>query len=211
MTLVDFYFDYSCPWSYLAFVRLTETATRTGADIRWRPIVLNELLEQVSPGQPASRVPTDPRKLEYEAQDIDAWSDYVGVRISQPDDWPIDPRLAAAGGMIADQQGKTGAFSDAVFSAYFGLGKDIADVAVLAGLAEVAGLDRSAFECALTDTTHAQSVTENANTLLSRGGFGAPTMFVGKQMFFGSDRMPLVEFALGQSSGKSFILPGQHG
>ena len=209
--IVEFYFDYSCPWSYLAFVRLNEAAKRTGSAIEWRPIVLDTLLEQACPGRPVSRAPADPRKAAYEANDIEAWSDYVGVTINRPDGWPVDSGLAAAGGVIADQQGKIRAFSDAVFSTYFESGTDIADAAVLAGLAVSAGLERRAFERGLADTANHQNVDAHTEELLKRGGFGAPTMFVGQQMFFGNDRMPLVEFALGQSSGRQFVMPGQHG
>ncbi len=208
---VEFFFDYSCPWSYLAFLRLTEAATRTGTAIKWRPIVLDTLLEQANPDQPVCREPSDPRKAAYEVDDIEAWSDYVGITINRPDGWPVDSGLAAVGGVIADQQGKNKAFSDAVFSAYFGSGTDISDAAVLAGLAESAGLERRAFERALANTANHQMVGAHSEDLLRRGGFGAPTMFVGQQMFFGNDRMPLVEFALGQSSGRQFVMPGQHG
>jgi len=211
MALVEFYFDYSCPWSYLAFMRLTEATTRTGSTIGWRPMVLDKLLEQANPGRPVAREPANPRKAAYQAQDIEAWSDFVGITINRPDGWPVDSRLAAAGGLSADQQGQIKAFSDAVFGAYFGSGADIADAAVLAGLAEAAGLDRGAFERSLAEPSLAEHVAANTDTLLKRGGFGAPTMFVGEQMFFGNDRMPLVEFALGQSSDRSFVMPGQHG
>jgi 2-hydroxychromene-2-carboxylate isomerase len=98
-----------------------------------------------------------------------------------------------------------------VFSAYFGAGADIADISVLSDLAEQAGLERQSFEQALIATSVVEGVDANIQLLLRRGGFGVPTMFVGDDMFFGSDRMPLVEFALGQSSGREFVMPGQHG
>lgn len=211
MALVEFYFDYSCPWSYFAFIRLTEAAKRTGSDIRWRPIVLDQLLEHANPGRPVSREPGDPRRAAYQVNDIEAWADYVGVTINRPEGWPVDSGLAAIGGVIADQQEQIEAFSDVVFSAYFGSSRDIANPAVLAELAAVAGLERGFFERELVNPDHDESVAANIDRLLKRGGFGAPTMFVKEQMFFGNDRMPLVEFALGQSSGREFVMPGQHG
>ncbi|MAF84290.1 MAG: 2-hydroxychromene-2-carboxylate isomerase [Gammaproteobacteria bacterium] len=211
MASVEFYFDYSCPWSYFAFIRLTEAAKRTGSDILWRPIVLDRLLEQVNPGQPVSREPGDPRRAAYQAQDIEAWADYVGITMNRPDEWPADSGLAAIGAVIADQQGQVAAFSDAVFSAYFGPNRDIADPVVLAELAAVAGLERDAFEQELANPDHGESVAANTDRLFKRGGFGAPTLFVDEQMFFGNDRLPLVEFALGQRSDRKFVMPGQHG
>jgi 2-hydroxychromene-2-carboxylate isomerase len=211
MASVEFYFDYSCPWSYLACMRLIETATRTGSSIEWRPIVVDTLLARAHPDHPVDREPLDPRKFAYEARDIEAWAHYVGVDINRPDDWPASAALAARGAVVAARQERIRAYSEAVFSAYFGSGADIADISVLSDLAEKAGLERQSFEQALIETGVVEGVDANIESLLRRGGFGAPTMFVGDDMFFGSDRMPLVEFALGQSSGREFVMPGQHG
>ena len=63
----------------------------------------------------------------------------------------------------------------------------------------------------LSGTDSAAGVRANVDELIGRGGFGSPTLFVGDHMFFGNDRMPLVEFALGQASGRAFVMPGQHG
>ncbi len=211
MASVEFYFDYSCPWSYLACVRLVEAATRTGSTIIWRPVVLEQVLEMASPGQAVAREPADSRKATYQIADIEAWADYVGIPINRPDDWPADSGLAAAGGVVADQMGLGKAYSEAVFSAYFGADRNIADAGVLADLAVDSGIERHVFERELAGAGCGEVIAGNIETLLKRGGFGAPTMFVGEHMFFGNDRMPLVEFALGQSSGREFVMPGQHG
>lgn len=211
MAAVEFFFDYSCPWSYLASVRLIETATRTGTTIRWRPVDVQALWDRLDADPAPLREPVEPRRASYAAQDLDAWADYIGIRIRRPADWPADAALAAIGGVIAGLHERSRDYSDAVFSAYFGLGRDIADADVLAELAGLAGLDRQEFARALTEPAHAAQLQANIELLAQRGGFGVPTMFVGDRMFFGSDRMPLVEFALGQSSDRTFIMPGQHG
>ena len=68
---VDFFFDYSCPWTYLAYTRFKETATRTGARIVWRPILLDDLFEQVNPALKADRRDPDPRRAKYQDRDLD--------------------------------------------------------------------------------------------------------------------------------------------
>lgn len=211
MASVEFYFDYSCPWSYLACMRLVETATRTGSAIEWRPVVLDELLARVGPDGSVRREPVEPRRADYEARDIEAWADYVGIEIDRPDDWPADAGLAARGGVVAAHQDRCRVFSEALFAAYFGKGANIADGEVLTGLAETAGLDPHSFAKEIKAAEVAAQVDAHVESLLARGGFGAPTLFVGDDMFFGSDRMPLVEFALCQRSGREFIMPGQHG
>jgi 2-hydroxychromene-2-carboxylate isomerase len=73
------------------------------------------------------------------------------------------------------------------------------------------GFERDVFDTGLRSPDVLQQVKDSSRSLLERGGFGSPTMFVGESMFFGNDRMPLVEFALGQTSGRTFVMPGQHG
>ena len=210
MSAVDFYFDYSCPWSYLGYTRLKETVKRLGANIEWRPVAVDQVVAHLNSEAPFSRVPADPAKSAYHAADLEAWSDYVGVTVHKPEGWPHDAGLALQGAVIAAAEGKCQAYSDAVFSAYFGFGRDISDQALLAELADSVDIDQSLFNAGLADSKTVAVIEANAQQLVARGGFGVPTMFVEDRMFFGNDRMPLVEFELGQTSGKTFVMPGQH-
>ena len=101
-------------------------------------------------------------------------------------------------------------YSRAVFGAYFGAGDDITDPVVLRRIADTVGMDGAEFETRLPTDAALNVLRANADELIERGGFGSPTMFVGDAMFFGNDRMPLVEFALGQASGRRFVVPGDH-
>ena len=207
MVTVDFYFDYSCPWSYLAFIRLREATMRTGSAIRYCPVRVEQILQRANPDNPVGREPSSPRKLEYAARDLETWADYVGVRLERPEDWPTDPARAAAALIAADQQGLAAEWSDAVFAAYFGLGRDIADPQVLGELADTVGLDPTALDAnPATDV-----IVGHEDRLLEQGGFGTPTMIIEDVLLFGNDRMPLVEFTLGQRSDMTFVMPGQHG
>ena len=69
MLVLDVYFDYSCPWSYLAFGRARETAMRTGAEIRWRPVLAERIFEAVNPQRLASRLAMDERQAAYQQKD----------------------------------------------------------------------------------------------------------------------------------------------
>ena len=80
-----------------------------------------------------------------------------------------------------------------------------------AGWPREAGLAVAAFDAALAAPATAERLAANAAELRSRGGFRSATMFVDEQMFCGNARMPLGEFALGQASGRRFVMPGSHG
>ena len=72
-------------------------------------------------------------------------------------------------------------------------------------------LDPSDYEFGINSMVNLKRLKNNATDLIKRGGFGSPTMFVEDDMYFGNDRIPLVEFSIGRASGKILVLPGQHG
>lgn len=115
------------------------------------------------------------------------------------------------GAVAAAEADLVGPFSDEVFRACYAEGRNIGDQEVLLQIAERAGMERSVFEARQSDPASIDILAANAKQLVERGGFGVPTMLVGDDLYFGNDRMPLVEFALGQASGRRFVMPGEHG
>jgi 2-hydroxychromene-2-carboxylate isomerase len=101
-------------------------------------------------------------------------------------------------------------FALAVFRACFGAGADINDQAVLLQCATDAGLTAAGLSLQLQDAQNLDTVHANTLELIRRGGFGTPTMFVADELFFGNDRVPLVEWTLGPIGDDEFVLPGQH-
>ena len=206
MLQVDFYFDYGCPWAYLGFHRLRESAMRVGAEIVYKPLNLKQVTEYLGHQHQDS-----PARQNHEPKDLAAWADFCGLALKPEVHWPVDTQIAARGALLAMQQGSMPAYSQAVFSAIYVAGEDVADAGTVAALFRGAGMESDKLEVELEDGSLDQGLSDNARELVERGGFGVPTMFVGDQMFFGNDRMPLVEFALGQTSGRRFVMPGQHG
>ncbi|MGI9329640.1 MAG: DsbA family protein [Gammaproteobacteria bacterium] len=201
MSTVEFYFDFACARSYLATVRLLESVLRTGSKIIWQPFDLKDL-------NISSKSTQEPRQSVWDATDLQAWADYCGVQIRASA--PGDPAIGEArlGAVYAANQGKAAAYVTAVYAALYGNSDEPVD---LAAVAAAAGLDPGEFTAALSDPELARALAANGAKLESRGGFRSATMFVGEQMFCGNSRMPLVEFALGQSSDRQFVMPGQHG
>ena len=81
---------------------------------------------------------------------------------------------------------------------------------MLTELANAQELDEAAFSAALEDPSTDQQIATNTEELVRRGGFGTPSVYVDDQLFFGNDRIPLVDWVLGPISDESFVMPGQH-
>ena len=183
---------------------------RTGAEIRWRPVLADRIFEALKSRRLENRLAVDPRKAAYQQKDLKDWARFCSISITLPDGWPVDSTNALAGGIAAFEQDLIVPYSKAVFAAYFADGRDISDSAVLAEIAASAGLGLESFEEKIQESRTLEQVFGNSDELIERGGFGIPTMFVGDDMYFGNHSMPLVELALGQASESTFIMPGEH-
>ena len=208
---LEFFFDYSCPWVYLAFNRAREAAMRTGAKIMWRPVLLDRVFDAVNPALLESRLDPKLRSARYQAKDLGDWARYCGLKITRLHHWPDDVELALRGAVVALENDVIEPFSRRVFEAYFGALEDINQVQVLVEIAVACGLDNKQFQQQIGEADTVLQLQHNTNELVERGGFGCPTMFIGDDMYFGNDRMPLVEMALARASGLRFAMPGQHG
>jgi len=207
---VEFYFYYGCPWTYFAFTRLRETALRTGAAIAWKPILIDHVRRALPDGGGSHGAPA-PYRARYQAKDMADWARFCGVRVDRPGPYPVAAGAAVRGAAHAIAAGRGAAYGEAVFGACFRDGADIDDVEVVVGLAGAAGLEPAALRAAMSGEGGLQAAARWSAELVARGGFGSPTMFVGDDMYFGNDRMPLVEVALHGAGERPFVAPGAHG
>lgn len=194
---LDFYFDCSSPWTYLAFHAIQPLAAEMAAEIVWKPILVGGVFNAVNQTVYDSRAKPNPRKQAYMLQDLAAWAKLYGLDIVFPPKvFPVNSVKCMRGAFVALDEGKLVPYATAAFEAYWGNDLDIAQEAVLADIATRAGLERQRFFSGIeTDSCKARLRT-NTDELIARGGFGSPTIFVGDQMFFGNDRMPLIKAAL---------------
>lgn len=211
MANVEFFFWYGCPWTYLAFGRLQETAMRTRATIAWKPILLDRVLAAVGSGGRAAA--PAPAKARYQAKDLADWVRFCGVTIRMTEPHHVPAEWAARGGIavLGMAASSMPAYTEAVFRACFADGADIANLDVVTAIAAGTGLDAGAFRRAAEAQASLAVLERNSDELVRRGGFATPTMFVGEDMYHGNDRMPLVEFALTHAAGRPLIVPGAHG
>ena len=194
---LEFFFDCSSPWTYLAFTRIHDVIARTRAEIVWRPILVGGVFNAVNQDVYERRAKPDPRKSKYYAKDLEDWARYAGIEIGRPPVFPVNSVKAMRGAFIALDDGKLVPYATSVFQNYWGDLEDISQPEVLGRIAAGVGYNADTFLERVEDSALKTKLRANTDELIERGGFGSPTMFVnGDDMYFGNDRLPLVEAAL---------------
>jgi 2-hydroxychromene-2-carboxylate isomerase len=197
MPKAEFFYDYSSPWTYLAFARIEDVCRRSGADLEWRPILVGGIFNTVNPSVYESRERPVPAKARYMAKDLRDWAEFYGLRIRFPPSvFPVNSVKSLRGALVALERGKISEYSRAVFSAYWGDDCDISRDEVLTTIVREVGLDPAEYFEKVNQASYKDRVRANTEECVRRGGFGSPTMFVGDSMFFGNDRLVLLERAL---------------
>lgn len=199
---LEFFYDCSSPWTYFAFARIRPMMAQLGLPIRYRPILVGGVFNAVNQELYASREamfnsPDNPR-LKYYIKDMMDWARLCGVRADMPPGHPISSVKAMRGAFYAQEQGLLEDYSLATFETYWGSSApDIASEEVLTAICERVGLDTGGFFAAITDQHYKDLLRQNTDELIARGGFGSPTIFInGDDMYFGNDRLELVESRL---------------
>ena len=198
---LECFYDCSSPWTYLAFRRLQPLSEGLGVPVQWRPILVGGVFNAVNQDLYAARegMFNNPRRLQHYQKDRADWARFCGLRISHPDVFAVNSARAMRGALFAGDQGLLVPWSEAVFAAYWGDNQDISQPEVLAAIAREVGMDPEALLAATTDQLYKDRLRANTDELVARGGYGSPTLFVnGDDMYFGNDRLPLVEFRLRQ-------------
>jgi 2-hydroxychromene-2-carboxylate isomerase len=194
---LDFYFDCSSPWTYLAFHGVQPLAAELGVDIVWKPILVGGVFNAVNRTVYDNRATPNPRKQAYMLQDLGDWARLYGLEIVFPPKiFPVNSVKCMRGAFAALEQGKLVPYATAAFEAYWGRDLDISRDEVMAEIAAQAGLERQRFFAAIETPACKARLRASTDELIARGGFGSPTLFVGDKMFFGNDRLPLVRAAL---------------
>ena len=199
---IDFFFDCSSPWTYLAFERIQPLAAEFGAELVWRPILVGGIFNAVNPGvEYRKRLQTDPpRKMAYFLKDLADWARATGLELHfPPPGHPVNSVKAMRACLVLQPQGKLVPWARAVFGAYFGQGLDIASDAVLASLCAAAGVDAGWLLAEIAQQPVKDALRANTDEAIARGAFGSPTLYLdGDDMYFGVDRLQLLRVALEQ-------------
>jgi 2-hydroxychromene-2-carboxylate isomerase len=194
---LDFFFDCSSPWTYLAFHAVQPLAAELGAAITWKPILVGGVFNAVNQTVYDNRSKPNPLKQAYMLKDLADWARFYGLTILFPPTvFPVNSVKCMRGAFVALEQDKLVPYATAAFEAYWSHDRDLSKQDVLADIAAQAGLERQHFFAAIETDACKARLRANTDELIKRGGFGSPTMFVGGSMFFGNDRLALVKAAL---------------
>jgi len=194
---VEFFFDCSSPWTYLAYSRIETVCSEAAAELIWRPFLVGGVFNSVNPSVYEQRTNPVPAKAVYYQKDLQDWARYQGITIGSPPVFPVNSVKAMRGAFVALEQDAISAYAGAVFKAYWSDLKDISQEEILRELATEVGLDADDFSSKITTQAYKDKLRENTDELIARGGFGSPTFFIDREDFyFGNDRIPLLQAGL---------------
>lgn len=199
---VEFFYDLSSPWTYIAFHNVDALIARTGVSVALRPILVGGVFNAVNPSVYAAREAVDNPKLKHSWRVMRDWAKLAGIEMNFPSIYHPAKSINAmrmACSLASDQMAlKT--FSKAAFESYFGAQENLDDPDVLVAVANKAGLDGEAMRVASQTDAVKALLRANTDEVIARGGYGSPTIFVDTdKMYFGNDQLSLVEFALNRS------------
>jgi 2-hydroxychromene-2-carboxylate isomerase len=192
---VEFYFDFGSPTTYLAWTQLPRLCAEAGATLVYRPILLGGVFQATGNASPA----TIPAKAHYMGSDLARFARRYGVPFAFNSHFPINTMtlMRIATGLAG---GELDRYLQVVFPAMWVAGANLGDAEVLRSTLAGAGFEADALLALAGDATVKAALKSATEAAVERGVFGAPTMFVGEEMFFGQDRLDFVREALARSS-----------
>ena len=191
MAALDFYFDYRSPYAYLAQTQVR----KLGVDVAWRPFEILQLMDKV--GNVPTSITCKP-KGKYLGVDLMRWVGMYKVPFQRhPQSGSIDARRLLRATLAAAELGQGDAAVGAIFGAYWGTGAPLATAADVVAVLRGAGVDAPNLLARIDDPDLDKALDAATDEAASRGVFGAPTMYVGDEMFFGNDRFDFVRASLG--------------
>ena len=193
---IEFFFDIGSPYSYLAAVQMEGLAERSGLQVVWQPFLLGAVFKATGNRPPA----TVAAKARWMLGDLSLQADQLGVPFQMPAFFPINsllPQRALLAAGRTSGQNALRSLALALFEAYWGAGEDVSQPETLARCAEEVGLSPDALMRDAVAQANKDALKALTGDAISRGAFGAPTFFFQDQMFWGNDRIPLLESILG--------------
>ncbi len=189
MTLT-FWFDVHSPWVYLAAHRIGDLARKHGHVLHWRPLHLPRLLDQIGGIKPLEATPA---RVAWFRQDILDWADVQGLPMRDHPHYPLRNSRALRACLLAAEEGKAEAFVTRLLRGYWAEAADITDLEQLAAWGEAAGLDPAAVQEVAVSEVYKARIEANTREAIKRGIFGVPTVDTGTKLYFGNDRLDLLD------------------
>lgn len=190
-TPLEFYFDFSSPYGFLASVKIEELAARHGRGVDWKPILLGAVFK-VSGQQPLMHIPL---KGDYTKHDLQRFARLLETRIAIPPAFPFSgvAPSRAFHWLKAREPAKAVAFCKAAFAAAWQEGRDISRSETVADIGAGLGVPREDMLAGMIEPEVKEALRKSVDEAIARGVFGSPFIFVDGEGFWGVDRLGQVE------------------
>lgn len=185
---IEFFWDAASSYTYLASTQIEAVARRCSAELVWKPFLLGKVFEATG-NKPPIGVPAKGKHLSV---DMGRWSRLYGIPFQFPRVFPVNSVAALRVGCALPPE-QHGAWAKAVMRRYWGLGEDISQPELLKSIAAELDLDGEKLLAATQDPVIKDRLRANTEEAVKRGVFGAPAFFVGEELFWGNDRLVLLE------------------
>ncbi len=188
---IEFYFDFSSPYGYLASNRIEALAAKHGRAVDWHPVLLGPAFKKM--GMPI--MVTIPLKGDYSLRDFPRSARFHGVPYNQPDPFPVSTLAAARVfyWLKETDERKAIALAKALYKAYFVDGANISEAEHVVRIAQSLGCDAGEARAALEDQRIKDKTKAEVEASLAKGVFGSPYIVVDGEPFWGMDRLDQVE------------------
>jgi 2-hydroxychromene-2-carboxylate isomerase len=191
MATIEFFWDAVSPYTYLASTRIDAVAQRTGAKLVWRPFFLGGVFDLV--GNTGNKTNLgNPAKLRFMMSDLKLWARHYDVPLTPPQPFPTNSLLAGRVALVVPPE-KLPEYSRRVIRAYWGEGRDIAQPEEVQRVVSGMGLDGPALIERARDPAIKHQLHVDTEEAVQRGAFGAPTFFIDNEIFWGNDRLMILE------------------
>lgn len=191
---IDFYFDFGSPAAYLAWTQLPKIAAEHDAELVMKPVLLGAIHKATNNASPA----TIPAKAAWMRRDLERFARSYGVRFEYNPYFPINTLVLMRGatGTQMRNDGSFGRYVDVIFRAMWETPHNLGELDTLAAVLRNGDLDPKLIAEIVQDPAVKETLKADTDAAVARGLFGAPTMFVDDEMFFGQDRLNFVRDAL---------------
>jgi 2-hydroxychromene-2-carboxylate isomerase len=197
---LTFWFDVHSPWVYLAAPRIGDVARKHGLALAWRPLHLPRLLDAIGGVKPLEATPA---RVAWFRQDIRDWAAEQGMPLRYHPHYPLRNSRALRACLYAADQGLAEGFVNRVLRAYWAEEGDITDLELLGRWGAEQGLDAAGVIAAAQSEAMKQRLDANTAEAISRGVFGVPTVDTGAKLYFGNDRLELLDRHLSRGQAPS--------
>jgi 2-hydroxychromene-2-carboxylate isomerase len=194
---VDFIFDFASPNAYLAHRALPLIADRTGAIVKSIPCLLGGIFKATNNRPPMVTFGKVKGKLEYETLETKRFIKRHGLsQFKMNMHFPVNSLMMMRGALVAQADGRLSEYIEVCMQAMWEQNRNMADADVFAGVLALEGFDGPEYLKRIQKPAVKAKLIKNTEAAVARGVFGVPTFFVGKEMFFGKERLWQVEEAL---------------